>query len=207
MHMKTNFIFRILAVAALCVALAACSKTPKEAPPAAEAPSTATDPADTTGSATSLPQFDVDNAFRTQLSAVFNAYLAVKDALVASDVAQVKSKTPELNHALQQVDMKLLSGAAHNDWMTYQPAMETSIKGIESTTDIEAQRKQFHALSENLYKSIKAYGLSGATAYYEYCPMAFNNAGATWLSNTTQIKNPYFGSAMLTCGSVKETLK
>jgi len=205
--MKSKIIIRIIIVALMSVTVAACSKTPKEAPQTTEAPSTAAAPADTTGSATALPQFDVDNAFRTQLSAVFNAYLAVKDALVASDAAQVKSKTPDLNHALQQVDMKLLSGAAHNDWMTYQPAMETAIKSIESSTDLEAQRQQFHTLSQNLYKTIKAYGLSGSTAYYDYCPMAFNNAGASWLSNTTQIRNPYFGNAMLTCGSVKETLK
>jgi hypothetical protein len=30
---------------------------------------------------------------------------------------------------------------------------------------------------------------------------------ASWLSSEAAIKNPYFGSAMLTCGKVTATLK
>ena len=36
--------------------------------------------------------------------------------------------------------------------------------------------------------------------------MAFDNQGAYWLSNAKQIRNPYFGEKMLTCGEVKEKL-
>jgi len=85
--------------------------------------------------------------------------------------------------------------------------IQTSLKEIESTADIEVQRKAFSTLSENLYKSIKAFGLAGTEAFYDFCPMAFNNEGAYWLSDKAAIRNPYFGEAMLTCGTVKETLK
>jgi hypothetical protein len=81
------------------------------------------------------------------------------------------------------------------------------LKEIQASTDIEAQRKAFSSLSDNLYKSVKAFGLGGTEAFYDYCPMAFNNEGAYWLSDQQQIKNPYFGDKMLTCGSVKEKLK
>jgi Cu(I)/Ag(I) efflux system membrane fusion protein len=85
--------------------------------------------------------------------------------------------------------------------------MESALKEIQASSDIEQQRKAFSALSDSVYKSIKAFGLGGATAYYEYCPMAFDNEGAYWLSDAEQIRNPYFGDKMLTCGSVKEKLK
>ncbi|MCZ8216951.1 MAG: DUF3347 domain-containing protein, partial [Cyclobacteriaceae bacterium] len=105
------------------------------------------------------------------------------------------------------VDMKLLTGAAHNDWMNFVSGLNTSLQSIQATDDIEVQREGFSALSDNLYKSIKAYGLGGTNAYYEFCPMAFNNQGAFWLSNDDKIRNPYFGDKMLTCGEVKEKLK
>jgi hypothetical protein len=54
---------------------------------------------------------------------------------------------------------------------------------------------------------IKSSKLSAGALYLEYCPMANNNEGAFWLSNEKQIKNPYFGDMMLTCGSVKETIQ
>jgi len=104
--------------------------------------------------------------------------------------------------------MKLLTGAAHHDWMTYLSPMETALSEIESGNAIEAQRKSFSTLSDHIYKSIKAFGLGGdEIAYYEYCPMAFNNEGGYWLSDEEKIRNPYFGDKMLSCGEVKERLK
>lgn len=161
---------------------------------------------DTTAEA-GQPQFTVDAVFQQQLSTVFNAYVKLKDAFVSTDATKVSAEAAATSKALAAADMKLLSGAAHNDWMNYLGGMETSLKEMESSTDIEVQRKSFSTLSENLYKSIKAYGLGGTTAYYEFCPMAFDNQGAFWLSEAEEIRNPYFGDKMLTCGSVTEKLK
>jgi hypothetical protein len=43
--------------------------------------------------------------------------------------------------------------------------------------------------------------------YVQFCPMANNGEGANWLSKESAVKNPYYGSMMLTCGSVKEAIK
>jgi Cu(I)/Ag(I) efflux system membrane fusion protein len=51
------------------------------------------------------------------------------------------------------------------------------------------------------------FGLEGRTVYYQFCPMMNNNKGAYWLSETSDIRNPYYGDAMLTCGETKDTLK
>ena len=153
------------------------------------------------------PQFQVDQKFQEQLGSVFTSYVDLKEAFVDSDAKEVQSEASETIEALAKVDMKLVSGAAHNDWMTYLSPLQNSLKEIQSSSDIEAQRKSFSTTSENLYKSIKAFGLGGKEAFYEYCPMAFNNEGAYWLSEQEKIRNPYFGDKMLTCGEVKEKLK
>ena len=131
----------------------------------------------------------------------------MKEAFVTSDASKVKDKAKQTDEALAKVDMKLLSGAAHNDWMNYLTPIQSSLKEIQGSTDIEAQRKTFSNLSDNLYKGAKAFGLDGKEVFYAYCPMAFNNEGAYWLSDQQQIRNPYFGDKMLTCGEVKEKLK
>jgi hypothetical protein len=161
----------------------------------------------TSSTEASEPQFQIDASFQQQLASVFTAYVELKDAFVSSDAGKVKEEAVQTNDALGKVDMKLLTGAAHNDWMTYLSPMQTSLKEIQSSTDIEAQRKSFSTLSDNLYKSIKAFGLGGKEAFFDFCPMAFNNEGAYWLSDAQAIKNPYFGDKMLKCGSVKEKLK
>jgi Cu(I)/Ag(I) efflux system membrane fusion protein len=76
-----------------------------------------------------------------------------------------------------------------------------------TTRNLEDQRRAFSTLSDSLYVTIKAFGLGGTEAFYDFCPMAFNEEGAFWLSDQEAIKNPYFGDKMLTCGEVKEKLK
>ncbi len=156
--------------------------------------------------AATAPQFQVDAAFQQQLSGVFTSYVSLKDAFVATDAAAAKTAAAKTQESLSKVDMMLLTGVAHNDWMTYSGGLAAALKEIQSSEDIEAQRTAFSKVSDNLYKSIKAYGLGGAEAYYEFCPMAFNNEGGYWLSEVSEIRNPYFGDKMLKCGSVQEKL-
>ena len=99
------------------------------------------------------------------------------------DAGKVKAEASNTSQAVAGVDMKLLSGPAHNDWMSFLGPIQSSLKEIEYGQDIEAQRKAFSTLSENLYKSIKAFGLGGTEVFYDYCPMAFDNEGAYWLSD------------------------
>ena len=154
----------------------------------------------------SEPQFRVDDKFQEQLASVFTSYIELKDAFVDTDPKKVQREASETKEALAKVDMKLLSGAAHNDWMNYLAAIQKSVNEIQASDDIETQREAFSTLSDDLYKSIKAFGLNGKEAFYEYCPMAFDNEGGYWLSDQATIRNPYFGEKMLTCGEVKEKL-
>lgn len=153
------------------------------------------------------PLFEVDKLFQEQLVRVLQNYLKVKDAFVASDAALVKAEAGNLRNVIKAVDAKMLTGPALNDWSNYSNNLEMSLSEITGTDDIEAQRTAFSTLSDNLYKSIKAYGLGTMTAYYEFCPMAFNDQGGYWLSDNKEIRNPYFGDKMLTCGRVTEELK
>jgi transcriptional regulator with PAS, ATPase and Fis domain len=162
---------------------------------------------DVTRTEAGKPQFTVDEIFRKQVTEVFDAYVKLKDAFVSSDADKVKKQSNQTLEALTKVDMKLVSGAAHSDWMNYNGEMSNTLKSISSSSDIEQQRTEFSKLSDTLYKTIKAYGLSGKIAYYEFCPMAFDDKGAHWLSEEQKIRNPYFGDKMLTCGSVQETLQ
>src|SRR5690606_4706307 len=96
------------------------------------------------------PQFTVDEIFQQQLASVFSAYVALKEAFVSSDVEKVKKEAIETKKALEKVDMKLVTGAAHHDWMSYHADMEASLKTIETQNDIEVSREAFSDLTEPL---------------------------------------------------------
>jgi Cu(I)/Ag(I) efflux system membrane fusion protein len=205
--MKARSFFSTLLFAAIAVSfLSNCSGSKKDAESANHENHEAHNKNDD-DLTTTEPQFQVDEKFQEQLSSVFTSYIDLKDAFVSSDANKVQQEASEVTEALAGVDMKLVSGSAHNDWMNYLAPMQTSLGEIASSNDLESQRKAFSTLSDNLYKSVKAFGLGGKEAFHTYCPMAFDNEGAYWLSDNQTVRNPYFGQQMLTCGEVKEKLR
>lgn len=142
--------------------------------------------------------------FRKQLGAVVSAYLPIKDELVATNLVGEALIKP-LQTAIAAVDMSLVKGEAHRYWMAQLEAMEAHLEQLASGADVAAQRQQFYFLSQSLINALTAFGVSGEY-YVQYCPMAFENTGASWLSNEQQIRNPYFGDLMLKCGSVTAEL-
>lgn len=149
------------------------------------------------------PKFKVDKTFQGQLADVFSSYLTLKEALVSSDSVKVRSEAIGAGKLLNKVELKLLSGEALNEGEKYLPAIDRSLKELHTASTIEKQRTAFSVLSDSLYITIKAFGLGGKEAFYDFCPMAFNEKGAYWLSDQEKIRNPYFGDKMLTCGEVR----
>lgn len=166
-----------------------------------------THPADITRTEEGKPEFTVDEVFQQQLSEVFDQYIELKDALVESDPEKVQREAAEAGQSLEKVNGQLVEGAANTDWTVYRDELSRELNNIRQSDEIGRQREHFSKLSYSLYKSIKAFGLGGSTAYYDFCPMAFNDKGAYWLSDEEAIRNPYFGDEMLSCGSIEETLR
>ena len=151
--------------------------------------------------------FTVSSEFKKQLTEVYKNYLNMKDAFVASDAHKAMTAANGVDAALGKVDMALLKGDAHMAWMEYLESMKKSVSSIIKSMDIEKQRSEFAMFNIAFYKSLKAFGLNKVTTYYQYCPMADKDNGAYWFSDSEEIKNPYFGDAMLGCGENRETLK
>ncbi len=145
--------------------------------------------------------------FTMQLNKVYDKYIILKNAFVRSDEKKVKAAAQDVNQALTKVDMNLLKGAAMGKWMELSDKINSEMKQIASSDVLEDQRKEFSVFNDEFYKVIETFGLMGKTVYYQFCPMMNDNKGAYWMSETSDIRNPYYGDEMLTCGETKDTLK
>ncbi len=152
-------------------------------------------------------KMNISMDFTMELNTVFDSYIGLKNAFFQSDETKVKQAAKDVLQALAKTDMNLLKGDAMTEWMDLLPNLESHLKQIASSDDLEAQRKTFSVFNDSFYKAIKAFGLMGKTVYYQFCPMMNDNKGAFWLSETKDIRNPYYGEAMPTCGETRETLK
>ncbi|MBL0739020.1 DUF3347 domain-containing protein [Flavobacterium sp. GN10] len=138
----------------------------------------------------------------SQLQSVYDAYFSVKDALIKSDSKLTSAKAAALLTAITAVKMDKLKSNEHTAWMKVVKKLTADAKSISTTTDLKKQRETFKSLSKNTYDLIKVAN-PDQPVYKQYCPMA----DADWLSKEKAVKNPYYGSSMLTCGNVVETIK
>jgi hypothetical protein len=141
----------------------------------------------------------------SQLKPVFDKYFELKDALVKTDGATASAKASALLMALNAIDMGKLKVEEHDVWMKLEKDLKTNAQHVAENKDIERQREHFMTLSKNMYEMVKSAKLT-ETVYYQFCPMANDGKGANWLSKENTIKNPYYGSQMLSCGKTIETI-
>lgn len=128
-----------------------------------------------------------------KLNAVYQHYVHLTTALTNGDAAEAKVASNAIEAGIKEVPggESIAANAAK----------------ITAARDIETQRAAFSSLSNEFITLVKRSGLSGGELYVDFCPMAFNDKGAFWLSSNKNIRNPYFGEKMMTCGEIKETIK
>ena len=149
----------------------------------------------------------VSDKFKNQLKQVFDDYIVLKNALVKEDASGAQKAGKELSKSLKKIDIKLLTDdAAHKQWFFLQKEINTASEAIGNNSEIASQRAHFKHLSDRMISSVQLFGIN-QVVYVEHCPMADSDKGASWLSLEKEIRNPYYGDAMLKCGEVIETLQ
>jgi hypothetical protein len=140
----------------------------------------------------------------TSLEALFSAYFDLKDAFVQSDEKGISIKAETLTKQISLIDMSKLNEEQHQLWMKLNPHIAAISSEISKGGKMEAKRIKFSDLSQDFHQLAKVSHFN-YEVYFQHCPM-FNN-GADWLSKDEQIKNPFYGNQMLTCGKTVETIK
>ena len=156
------------------------------------------------GNHTVTPKVELQEV--NQLKAVFDNYFLVKDAMISSDGNATSISSKELFTAISNVKMEKLAADVHVVWMKVLNQIKEDAEHIADTKDIKHQRDHFTTLSKDIYDLLKV-AKYDVPVYFQYCPMYNVGKGANWLSKENAVKNPYYGSMMLSCGKTVETIK
>jgi Cu(I)/Ag(I) efflux system membrane fusion protein len=147
----------------------------------------------------------VPSGFRTSLSPLYEAYLQAADALAADDFARARKALGEMPQAVAQVDVDLLESGALDRWRAARADLDQAFQGEREPSDIADLRQRFETVSGTVLGLVASFGHAlGEPLYQAFCPMAFQNKGASWLQAGETIANPYFGDTMLRCGEIRE---
>ena len=192
----------ILSIAAITGTLSACSNTYSDkkennssiTPAAVAGKDTATKPVPATTTVISIKD-------------ILDSYLQMKNAFAKDNDVAAAAAANDMTKAFANFNKGTLTPEQAKIYNDIEDDAKEHAEHIGSNAgNIKHQREHFDMLNKDIYQLVKTFG-STQKLYYDHCPMFNNGKGANWLSETKEIKNPYYGKAMSTCGAVKEEIQ
>jgi len=153
---------------------------------------------------TSKKNTEVKN--NNSIDGIVAGYLNLKNSLAEDNSSNAAKNGKEILDALADFNASNLAPQQKKVFDDLSADIKENSEHIhENAGNIAHQREHFEMLSKDMTDLLKATGTS-KTMYVDSCPM-YDNGKGTWLSKTREIKNPYLGKKMETCGAVKETIR
>lgn len=192
------------AIAISAISLSACNNTGNKSN---NENKTATDTALTATETNKASTSTNENSNAASINVIVSSYLQLKNALANDNGKDAATAGSAMVSAFKNFDQSSLPADKKK---TFEDIKDDASEHAEhigmNGGNIKHQREHFETLSKDAYDLVKTFG-ANETLYKDFCPMYNNNKGATWLSETKEIKNPYLGKNMATCGEVKETIR
>jgi hypothetical protein len=135
-----------------------------------------------------LTSFAEEAALMEPVKSVYDHYIAIQTDLAKDSVKGLDEHANAIAKAVKSDEAKMLS-----------PDIAKQAETLAKAKDLKAARAAFKPLSTSLVKYLADTKAGKGTYHEAYCPMV----KASWLQKGTDIKNPYMGKEMLTCGTLK----
>lgn len=151
---------------------------------------------------------NVDAKAAASLKEIVDHYLHIKNALAGDNGSEAANGGKAMEEVMSKMDKSFFNADQKKVYDNIEEELKEHAEHIRKNGDkIGHQREHFVMMSEVIYELVKAFG-AGQPIYHDHCPMYNENkGGAMWLSETKEIKNPYFGNEMPKCGTVEEVIR
>jgi protein SCO1/2 len=124
------------------------------------------------------------------VAAMLNPYLSIQEALASDRLDAIGGNANAIRAAVTAT-------------VPFAEAIRTASLALASASDLPKARAAFAMLGDALIASAKASNASlGEDVKVAYCPMA----NKYWLQKGEEIRNPFYGKAMLDCGRFVEQI-
>jgi hypothetical protein len=142
-----------------------------------------------------------DNSINIAINKVIDNYIALKNALIASDGTVAENKAKELLASINSVPVKNMKAEQTALWTKYAAKLEYDSRHISEVDRVAHQREHFASLSNNLFAVLKGLKLNKEPLYREYC----TTSKRYYITEDEKAKDPYTGMAV--CSKTIEVIK
>ena len=155
-----------------------------------------------------LTQSANSEVFNQSFGQLLSDYFALKDNFIAENDSSIAKSARSLMVSADSLKLDELKADSNliATAQTYSLGISSEIKGLLGEKEMVEKRKSFQIIGDQLYDLIRTVRYDRLLVYHDYCPMAFNDQGANWLSNLPEIRNPYIPKKMITCGEIKDSI-
>jgi Protein of unknown function (DUF3347) len=151
--------------------------------------------------------------FNNSIDTLMSAYFELKNNFVDADSITAKQSATKLAGLTDSVkidELKKDTSGIYATALAQLGDVKSNAQSVVTESNITAMRKDFQGITESLYPLLKMIHYEGNVLYLQNCPMAFGDGNdANWISNTSEIKNPYLGKKDITmyhCGETKDSI-
>lgn len=129
-----------------------------------------------------------EKALMEPVKSVLDHYMTIQTELAKDSIKGLDEHANAIAKAIRGDEMKMLS-----------PEIAKQAETLAKAKDMKAARRAFKPLSASLVKYLADHNAGKGTYREGYCPMV----KASWLQKEKEVRNPYMGKAMLSCGTLK----
>lgn len=150
-----------------------------------------------------VQQSNAQQAVEAKFNKGLEKYYILKNALATDKAEEAQKAAIALGVAVKDVPHKgFATDGQHQLWMKESAVIQQQLAILAKSSDLKVQRKSFEGVSQSFVTLTSELKINAKPVYVQYCPMA----KASWLNEVKDVQNPYYGSMMYDCGTVKEVL-
>ncbi|MBY0479848.1 MAG: hypothetical protein K2Q21_00730 [Chitinophagaceae bacterium] len=186
-----------LFVCLLLIILAACNNQNEKSTPEPGAKQTPL------AKSANSPVFNA--SFNLLLNAYFdlsNGFIAEKDSGIAQSARALILASDSLKLSELHADSSIINTAK-----TYSEGISAELKGLLGETEILAKKRSLQMVSDQLYDLIRTVQYDQKMLFHLYCSSAFDDQGAYWISDKSDMLNPYLPKKMPVCREIRDTIQ
>ena len=143
------------------------------------------------------------SVINAQLNPAYQVYLDATESLARDDLSGAQKAFNLLPSTVAKVDVAAFDPQSLDRWQATSDVILAAAEKALDAKDSAGFRVHYEDVSNGMLSLVQTLGHSlHAPLYRVYCPMAFDDQGASWLQAGRKIANPYFGAEMLRCGSL-----
>ncbi len=141
------------------------------------------------------------------LTELYSHYTHLTFALSGDDDKEAVSAAKGILASFPKIDKIGFSAEQKKEFADLESSISEHAEHIaDNAGKIDHQREHLDLMSADFYDLLKDFG-TPKPVYKVFCPMYNDKKGAFWLSDSREVKNPYYGKKMISCGEVQEEIK